>query len=491
MSLESTVLELATLRTQPQWKLLAADNAPIILAILEDRFGDREQAQPSAKFHADVKEALDDLQQRGHDCPRTAQEYVATWLSNGWLTRTFPDGAAEEEYAPSAAGLSVLRFVTGTRAPKPSATASRLSTVVDRAKQLVADTDTNQATRLERLERDRAALDQEIAMVEQGAFRVLPDARAVEAARDLIQLAEGITGDFHRVQEAFAELNRQIRTELLTNDENRGEILTAMFASMDVLAQTDEGRSFDAFWEILSPHSAHRDSLRDTLLTLSERAFTAGLLAEERRFLTRLMPTLLQESNTVLQMRGHFSGTLRDFVQSKAFLETRRMQVVLREAMSAATALAPHVRFNEAIGYDLDLSSAQLRSVSQHVLYDPNTALTTTDMRTAEPPNVEIADLLALLGDADVNWGLLRSTLITALSGGATRSIREILEQHEATQGVATVVGYLVLAETYKAHRTDGIRDVVRWTDRSGRTRTASIPMYLFLPETLEVLRAG
>jgi len=491
MSLASTTLALTRLREEPQWKLLAANNAPIIIAILETMFGDRDEPQPSAKFHADLKEALDELTHRGYECPRTAQEYAATWLVSGWLERTFPAGAAEEQYAPSVAARAALRFITGARAPRATATASRLSTVLDRATQLVDLTDTDQSSRLARLHRERDALDREIALVERGAFDVLPDADALEAVRDLIHLAEGITGDFHRVQDTFATLNRQIRTELLTNDDNRGVVLDQMFDAMDVLSTTDAGRSFDAFWEIISPTSEQRDTLPDTISTLLARPFSGKLAPAEQRFLRRLMPTLLQESNTVLQMRGQFSSTLRDFVQSKAFLETRRMQQVLREAAAAATEAAQSLRFTESIDHDIVLSSLQVRSVSQYVLHDPQDSLASTEMLPETSERLDVSDLTAMAGDMDIDWGSLRGDLLDVLDTGATVSIRDLLAARPSRQGVASVVGYIVLGTTVGAYFPEQGRDVASWRESDGTLMTLHIPMCLFDPELSEAIRAG
>jgi len=491
MSLESTSQAFTRLRTESQWKLLAADNAPLILAIIDTLFGDRDEPKPSAAFHADLKEFLDTLTHLGYDCPRTAQEYAAAWLSNGWLTRTFPEGAAEEQYAPSVAARSALRFVTGARAPRATATASRLSTVLDRATQLVEATDTDQGSRLARLQRDRDALDREIALVERGVFQVLPDADALEAVRDLIHLAEGITGDFHRVQDTFTALNKQIRTELLTNDDNRGVVLADMFSAMDVLSTTDAGRSFDAFWEIISPTSEQRDTLPETISTLLARPFSRALAPMEQRFLRRLMPTLLQESNTVLQMRGQFSSTLRDFVQSKVFLETRRMQQVLREAVIAAGEAAQSVRWTESIDYDMVLPTMQVRSVSQYVLHDPPDRLASTDMQPQASDQLALADLTALAGDMDIDWLALRVGLLDALDAGATVSIRDLLTANPGVHGVAAVVGYLVLGATAGAYISDDGRDVVAWHEPDGTYVTLDIPMCLFSPDLSEAIRAG
>lgn len=106
---------LRNLREQLLWCLLAANKGPVVIALLQSLFVESKQTVPSS--------LLPERLTRDIEAP---QAYVAEWLSQGWLTRRFPAGAAEEEYELSVDALTALRFVTGLLKPRTTATESRL-----------------------------------------------------------------------------------------------------------------------------------------------------------------------------------------------------------------------------------------------------------------------------------------------------------------------------------------------------------------------------
>lgn len=76
-----------TLREQPQWKLLAAANAPEIIGLLQSLLMDGERTLPAAALHERLQRALDQLngEELSRELPRTAQAYIAHWLARaGW-----------------------------------------------------------------------------------------------------------------------------------------------------------------------------------------------------------------------------------------------------------------------------------------------------------------------------------------------------------------------------------------------------------------------
>jgi hypothetical protein len=99
MDLLATTAELRQLREQPQWRLLAADKAPIVLALLKLRFEGGERRVAASLLHERVGQDLQALRAAGEDLPRTPQAYVADWLAERWIARRLPAGAPEGESA--------------------------------------------------------------------------------------------------------------------------------------------------------------------------------------------------------------------------------------------------------------------------------------------------------------------------------------------------------------------------------------------------------
>jgi tRNA isopentenyl-2-thiomethyl-A-37 hydroxylase MiaE len=68
----------------------------------------------------------------------------------------------------------------------------------------------------------------------------------------------------------------------------------------------------------------------------------------------------------------HFARSLKHYVQSREYLEQRRVNQLLKEAQRTALALKDEIRVTDTLAYTLQLTSSRLRSLSQWVLYDPS-----------------------------------------------------------------------------------------------------------------------
>lgn len=113
MKVLSGAAALETLRRQPLWMLLAADKAPLVVALLHSRFLEEERTLPNSVLHERLTRDIDQLRSAGQDMAQTPQAYVAHWLDQGWLVRRSPAGASEEEYELSADAAGAVRYLLG------------------------------------------------------------------------------------------------------------------------------------------------------------------------------------------------------------------------------------------------------------------------------------------------------------------------------------------------------------------------------------------
>ncbi len=358
------------LRTQPLWRLLAADNGPTIISLLQTHLYENERNLPASIFHERISRELETLRAQGDDFPQTAQAYVADWLANGYLERRFPANATEEVYELSSAAVQAIRFVSNLVQPYSAATESRLTLVIEALARLAEDTDTDKFRRIDRLMAEQKRIDAEIDAINNGQMRVLEHATALERIREIITLADSLTGDFRHVRDEFEQLNRNLRERIIENDGNRGEVLDSLFAGIDLIAESDAGRTFEAFWRLLTnPEQAA--TLDQALDHVMSRAFITNLDAKERRFLLRLTRTLLEQGGMVHDVLQTFARSLKHFVQSREYLEQRRLNQLLNDAQRAALTIKDEIKATESLHYNLQLTSSRIRSISQWALHDP------------------------------------------------------------------------------------------------------------------------
>jgi len=88
----------------------------------------------------------------------------------------------------------------------------------------------------------------------------------------------------------------------------------------------------------------------------------------ERRFLIRLTRNLLEQGGAVHEVLQTFARSFKRFVQSREYLEQRRINQLLKEAQRTALAIKGEIRATESLEYILWLTSGRLRSLSQWAL---------------------------------------------------------------------------------------------------------------------------
>lgn len=467
------------------WRLLAAGNGPTVIGLLQTHLYERERSLPASILFERLTRDLEELRAGGDDLPQTAQAYVANWLSDGYLERRFPAGATEEEYELSSATIEAIRFLSMVAEPHSAATESRLSLVIQALATLVEDTDTDQQRRIERLMAEQARLDKEIEAIRAGKMRVLSRESALERAREIISLADDLTGDFRRVRDQFEQLNRDLRERVMDSDGNRGEVLDSLFTGIDLITESEAGRTFSAFWRLLTdPEQAA--VLEESLDSVVSREFFDELGLRERRFLLRLTRNLLEQGGAVHEVLQAFARSLKHFVQSREYLEQRRLNRLLKEAQRAALAVKDEIKATESLAWSLELSSSRVQSVSQWVLYDPSLQAEPVAMRSGEPAPIDLESVGELVAQSEIDFRTLRDHVRSLLEQRDQASIGDVLAHFPAEQGLGSVVGLLALGSRHGI-RGDSV-EMVAWVGEDDQQRSARIPTLYFLRDRLHEL---
>jgi hypothetical protein len=485
MKADKSLAHYRQLRATPLWRLLAAVNGPTVIALLQTHLYESERSLPASIFHERIARDLEHLRSIGEDWPQTAQLYVAAWLQEGYLERRFPPGSQEEEYELATSAIEAIRFISGLVKPHLAATESRLSLVIGALTRLSDDTDSDKARRIARLRAEQERIERDIAAIEQGAMQVLPEAAALERTREIIALADGLAGDFRRVRDQFEQLNRDLRARIMDHDGNRGDVLDSLFSGIDLIADSEAGRTFSAFWRLLID-PVQSATLEQALEQLMARGFVAGLDLAERRFLLRLTRTLLEQGGAVHEVLQSFARSLKHFVQSREFMEQRRLNQLLRRAQRAALALKDEVKATDALHYELVLTSSKLRSLSQWVLHDPVQQALPDHMADGDAAPIDLASVGELVAQSEIDFRTLKTHVRAVLGMRSQASVGDVLLEFPAAQGLGSVLGLLALGSRHGILAAQS--ETVAWTGGDATPRKARIPVVYFVKERIDEL---
>ncbi|TBR39033.1 MULTISPECIES: DUF3375 domain-containing protein [Dyella] len=483
MKLHDRIAGYRRLRDQALWRLLAADHAPELVGLLQTLLHDADRRLPASALHERLQHHLDAINASDlpRELPRTAPAYIAHWLSQGFLERRLPEGASEEEYELSAAAAQAVRFIGGLSARRQAATESRLSLVIQQVAQLAEQTDTDPASRLQALQAERDRIDAEMERVRSGKVDAINGQRALERTREIIQLADELVEDFRRVRDDFERLNREFRERIIDDDAQRGELLDRLFEGVDVIGESDAGRSFQAFWNLLNnvEQSIQLDNAMETLLS---RNFARRLQRDERVLLRGFTGVMLERGSQVRDVMQHFVRGLRGFVQSRGYLEQRHLNQLLKQAQAEALQLRDETAAGRRTPFILPLTSARLRSLSQWRLHDPRHARVDGNVERSGGAMISLDSVGELVAQSEINFRGLKRDIHGLLASRDQLSIAQVLDAHPAEQGLGSIIGFLSLATRHGVVSEGGTEDV-SWQGGDGQWRHARIPLVWFTKE--------
>lgn len=250
------------------WKLLRADNAPLILSFFGKVFVEEDVRSISSM---DLVSRLDDelyaLNERLGEAgfPKPAKAYLDDWAAPkaGWLRKYYPEESDEPHFDATPAVEKALSWIKSQQARSFVGTESRMNTIFSLLRQMVFGAETDLEARLAELRRRRSEIDAEIARVNDGEINVLDPSAQRDRYQQFSATARELLSDSREVEANFRSLDRELRERIAAWRGAKGELLDDVLGSREIIADSDQGKSFQALYDFLLSH-ARQEELKPT-----------------------------------------------------------------------------------------------------------------------------------------------------------------------------------------------------------------------------------
>ncbi len=432
-----------TLRERhPAWRLLRAANASLIISFLGRFFVEANRGATSA---AEVSAALDedlyalnavagDLEESRF--PKRPQAYLDDWSASeiGYLRRFYPPGDDEVHFEVTPSFEKAYAWVESLQVRSFVGTESRLHTVVELLRQIVHGSETDPETRLAELRRKRAELDAEIAAVESGELNVLDPTGVRDRYQQVSATARELLADFREVEDNFRGLDRAAREKIAAWDGSKGELLADLVGSRADIATSDQGRSFQAFYDFLLSE-ARQDELSELLATVQR----LDAIEADRR-LRSIHHDWSEAAERAQRTVRQISEQLRRFLDEQVWLDNRRILDLVRAVET--TALAVRGRPPE-LGLVVDDPGVEIALPFARPLYDPRPA---AEVDSLLPPATDAEiDADILFAQTFVDQVRLADNIRAVVPERSSALLGDIIALYPIEQGAAEIIGYLAL----------------------------------------------
>ncbi len=461
------------------WRLLLADSAPMVVSFFHRVFIEPNvRAMAEGELVSRLEDHLAGIREVHGDeaYPRAALLYLKDWADDrrAWLRRYYVSDSDEAHYDLTPAAEGAIRWLAGLEQPRFVGAESRLLTVFDLLQQIVRGTETDPAARIAELEARRESIDAEIERIRDGELSLMDDTRLKERFLQMADTARALLADFRQVEHNFRQLDRQVRERITWFEGGKGEVLEEVFGEQDAIADSDQGRSFRAFWDFLmSP--ARQEELSSLLGKIFELEAVVELKPDRR--LKRVHYDWLEAGEVTQRTVARLSQQLRRFLDDQAWLENRRIMELIRALERKAVA----VRENPPLKFDLslDMPLPELNLVMDRPLFSPPLRPEITEPTTLA--DGALIDAAALFEQNFVDRLALEAGIRRALQERDQISLADLLELEPLEQGLAELVTYFAIAtDTAGALIDEGQTQTVSWTPSEGPRRQARVPLLIF-----------
>ena len=321
----------------------------------------------------------------------------------------------------------------------------------------------------------RDAVDAEIAQVVAGNIALLDDTAVKDRFQQFSALARELLSDFREVEQNFRKLDRSSRERIAASDGARGELLADIMSERDLIVDSDQGKSFRAFWDFLMS-SRRQDELTGMLDRILQLTAVQSLNPDAR--MRRVHYDWLTAADHTQRTVAMLSQQLRRFLDDKARLENRRIMEILRGI--EAKALACRELSSVDLNMKIAATSATIDLPMERPLYSPPVRTKISALKLDD--SAADVDVAALFAHVAVDRALLHRHVQHALQSRSQIALAELIDEYPLQQGLAELVAYLQMAETDGHASIDETRtDRVRWKQADGLVwRTATVARVIF-----------
>lgn len=449
---------LNTLNASPSVELLRLRNREMIIEFLVNTFINKQGAISSENIHIQLADFLE-----GHEVENDeeseispfdtfeikAKKYIQNWTNKGFLTN-YPDEQGEVFYELSAHSSKTIDWLASLKKEEFVGTESKFNNIFNQLKELVEFTNEDTEKRIQLLEEKKLEIEQQIQRIKVGEdVKVFEEFEIIPRFNQLNQSAKELLSDFKEVEDNFKEITKGIYQKHSDGSLSKSDILAFTFDALDELKESQQGKSFYAFWLfILNPDLQNKwESLTKELYqTLEEKAIPVN-----DSFLKGMKNHLYNSGRKVYKandkMAEKLSRIIRENESSNSEATKKIIQEIKKQLVEISkTKIKPEISFE--LETDIEISIPFERKLtteqSETVTYTNKPIIADEDITSSN-------HLGKLFSQSNIDKELLRKRIKDVLKEKSQTTLLDVVEHYGGLEkGLPELFGYLGIVKEFK-----------------------------------------
>ncbi len=468
-----------TLNNSPSVKLLKMRSAEFFLAFVTSVF-DEQMAIGEEKLQMLLENRLDNqreditdedinIETLGESNETKAKRLIKEWTDKG-LFANYQNEDGEIIYELSSHTSKVIDWVTSLKKEEYIGTESKFKTLFSQLKDLVEFSNEDREKRLELLHQKKEDIERQIESLEMGEeIEVYEDYQIEPRYNSLNKLAKELLSDFKEVDDNFKKIIKQIYKRQ-TENEGKKDILNYIFDAYAELKDSQQGKSFYAFWEFLLSSELQKewDELTDLLYkTLDKRNIDS-----KDKFLKEMKKHLFDAGEKVSKTNDRMSEKLSLIIRNNGNSDTQATKQVINDIKKMLLNTAQNKeRNNTSLNYEvieLNLPTERQLNLTPKQEVEYNNIPTEADLDINELERID-----KLYNYHQIDRRILRKRIDIILRENTQTTLAEVIEQNNGIEkGLSELFGYIAILKEYKTIVSDNRTQEIIFS----KNKTITIP---------------
>lgn len=377
------------------------------------------------------------------------KKYIQLWTNKGFLAN-YPDEQGDFFYELSAHSSKTIDWLASLKKEEFVGTESKFNSILNQLKELVEYSNEDAEKRIQLLEEKKLEIEQQIQSIKIGEdVKVFEEFEIVPRFNQLNQSAKELLSDFKEVEDNFKEITKGIYQKHADGSLTKSDILEFTFDALDELKDSQQGKSFYAFWSfILNPDLQKKwESLtKELYLTLQEKSIPVNdpFLKGMKRHLHGSGQKVYKAND---KMAEKLSRIIRESESSKSEATKKIIQKIKKQLVEISkTKKKPEISFELETDIEINIPFERKLTTeqSEEIIYKSKPQIADEDITSSN-------HLGKLFSQSSIDKELLRKRIKDILKEKSQTTLLDVVENYGGLKkGLPELFGYIGIAKEFK-----------------------------------------
>ena len=446
------------LNDSPSVELLRLRNREAIITFLINTFSDQQGAISAENIHFRLADYLEFRQIENDDESEIeifdtyeikARKYIQNWTNRGFLTN-YQDERGEIFYELSSHSNKTIDWLASLKKEEYVGTESKFKNIFSLLKELVEFTNDDAEKRIQLLEDKKLEIEQQIQRIKIGEdVKVFEEFEIVPRFNQLNQSAKELLTDFKEVEDNFKEITKGIYQKHADGSLTKSDILEFTFEALDELKESQQGKSFYAFWSfLLNPglQLEWENLTKELYSTLEDKGIPVKDL-----FLKGMKNHLWTSGQKVYKandkMAEKLSRIIRENESSKSEATKKIIQDIKKQLVKISKSKSkPDISFELETATEINIPFERklTKEQSEEVTYSNRPKMANEDIASSN-------QLGRLFSQSNIDKELLRKRIKDVLKEKSQTTLLDVVENYGGLEkGLPELFGYIGIVKEFK-----------------------------------------